>query len=383
MWKGCFGYCMCPLDPNPDDPLDPGFSEGCNDGDDLDDNDFVCVDPFTMYIACLFWALGAITGFSMCPEAGPYPPPSARAAMSLRFTRAECIVLMIILFIGALIWVYVTAKFVDVISNSNPEVTEFRQTIDNLNRFIAFNKLPKELSQRLREYYYATKQMKAAESRAAITEGLSPALQEEVALLLNKKWLRDAPFFNGLRMMVDEEDKKTMPPDVLARVEGDKIRLVQPVEDPFLAQVAMHLKTAVYAPQEMPPRGRLYLIYGGGCMFKGKFLGVGKTFGEIDVMLEKPPRVVNAVSVSFLHVFYITRADLNTISFEFPKSRRAMKTWAMYNGLKEYLMWNLAEERRKAEQDPTYDMYAPDPEDEVQGVPADAVHGTSGDESSI
>jgi len=307
----------------------------------------------------------------MEPEVGPYPPPNAVAALSQRFTRDECIILMVILFFGALMWVYVTAKFVDVISNSDPDQTEFRQTMDNLNRFISFNKLPPELAVRLRQYYHATKQMQAAKSRAHIVEQLSPALQEEVSLMLNKRWLRGAAFFNGLRMLVTEEDKEDMPPEVAAKVYGKddnmKITLVRPVEDSFLAQVAMALNAAVFPPKEFPPLGRLYLIYGGGCSYKGKILGVGKTFGEIDVMLHKPPRVTQAMALSFLHVFYITGEALDEIAQAFPQSRKAMKTWAMYNGLKEYLLYNLSQERKKAAEDPNYDMYAPDPDEDEGG----------------
>ena len=35
--------------------------------------------------------------------------------------------------------------------------------------------------------------------------------------MLNKRWLRGAPFFNGLRMLVTEEDKAEMPPEAAGR----------------------------------------------------------------------------------------------------------------------------------------------------------------------
>jgi len=36
--------------------------------------------------------------------------------------------------VGALLWAYVTACFVDMIVNSNPEIIHFRNAMDDLNR---------------------------------------------------------------------------------------------------------------------------------------------------------------------------------------------------------------------------------------------------------
>jgi len=359
-WMQTFGYCACVCEDEGGSGLGaaPGLPSGAVGVPSGIESASVCrevgcsvetVDHWNLYSACFFWALGAVTGYGAVPEVGPFPPPSAVAALSQRFSLHEKLVLMAVLAVGALLWVFVTAKFVDVISNANPDVTAFRYTMDCLNRFIAFNGLPPELAQRLREYYYATAQMQAANTHKSVTSGMSPALQEEVSLKLNARWLRDVAFFNGLQMLADDPSKP-------------KIRLVDPVEDGFLAQVAMKLHAAVYAPKEKPPRGSLYLIYGGAASYKGRILGVGKTFGEIDVMLPLAPRQYRATALAYLHVFYLTGPELETVALEWPKSRKAMKTWAIYNGLKEYLLHNLSEERKKAREDPEYDMYAVQPE---------------------
>ena len=72
-------------------------------------------------------------------------------------------------FLGAILWAYVTARLVDVIVNASPEATRFRQMIDELNRFCFFNKLPKEMEIRLREYYIKRKQITQAESRQEVS----------------------------------------------------------------------------------------------------------------------------------------------------------------------------------------------------------------------
>jgi len=53
---------------------------------------------------------------------------------------------------GALLWGYVTATWVGVITNMNPELRWFRETLDSLNAFMAMHSLPKEMRIRLREY---------------------------------------------------------------------------------------------------------------------------------------------------------------------------------------------------------------------------------------
>eukprot|EP00316_Scyphosphaera_apsteinii_P019760 CAMPEP_0119301260 /NCGR_PEP_ID=MMETSP1333-20130426/3065_1 /TAXON_ID=418940 /ORGANISM="Scyphosphaera apsteinii, Strain RCC1455" /LENGTH=644 /DNA_ID=CAMNT_0007303285 /DNA_START=106 /DNA_END=2040 /DNA_ORIENTATION=- len=321
-WLATFGYC------SREGPLDAAgkcASEiGCT---------VRCVEPTEMYFVCFFWALGATAGYTMEPEVGPYPPASAISAHSQRFTLSEQMLLGVVLFFGALAWVYVTAKFVDVLANATPEVTAFRQTMDSLNRFIDFNRLPKELAVRLREYYHATKALQAAKSRARICDGLSDALQEEVSLKLTVNCLRDVRFFRGLRSI-------------------DKV-WIQPVEDKFLARVAMRLSAAVFAPSEKPPRGQLYIIYGGSAHYQGRFLGVGDTIGEIDVFLPKAPRQYSALALTHLHVFYISGKELDEISLLFPASRLRIRTWALFNGVKEYLRQHLHEyhaDHKKMEQ---------------------------------
>jgi hypothetical protein len=53
----------------------------------------------------------------------------------------------------------VTAKFVDVISSSDPDATLWRNQIDDLNRFCSYYHLPNELCRSLREYAHERKEV--------------------------------------------------------------------------------------------------------------------------------------------------------------------------------------------------------------------------------
>lgn len=62
-----------------------------------------------------------------------------------------CIFLM---FISDLAWIYVTGVFVSVITNADPERTKFHSIMDELNRFIAREKLDPDLARRIRAYFH-------------------------------------------------------------------------------------------------------------------------------------------------------------------------------------------------------------------------------------
>ena len=81
-------------------------------------------------------------------------------------------------------------------------------------------------------------------------------LQELVSKQVNQRWLQTVPFFRGL----------TMP---------DGRTVVNPVESSFLAKVAVALDSSVFAPAELPPTGKLYVIVKGNIRYKGLTRGPG------------------------------------------------------------------------------------------------------------
>ena len=80
-------------------------------------------------------------------------------------------------------------------------------------------------------------------------------LQELVSKQVNQRWLQTVPFFRGL----------TFP-------DGS---VVNPVESSFLAKVAVALDSNVFAPTELPPSGKLYVIVKGNIRYKGLSRGPG------------------------------------------------------------------------------------------------------------
>lgn len=313
-WFGAFGWCTA--------------VEG---GEEYEDE---CAPAEQLYVACLHWAFGIISGYFSDPHSGPYErTPRAVGEGASSYTVGEMFVNLVLLVVGALGWAYVTGKIVDIIVNANPDQTDFKNRMDDLNRYIAFYDLKPDVAQQLREYFYETKMTKAAEARRAIVSEMSSELQEQVCDLINRQWLDTVPFFRGM----------TAP---------DGAVVVRPVERGFLAKVATQLECDVFAPMEKPPSGRLYVISKGSARYKGTVRSNGFSWGALDVMLPNAPLVKQAIATTYLHVMWIDGEKLRDIAMAFPASRRSMRQWTLFNGLKEYMLDNLrhasAAERARA-----------------------------------
>ena len=69
-------------------------------------------------------------------------------------------VVMILVVCGALLWTRVLAMFCDVATNSDPGLTQFRQSLDSINSFIASHRLPVPMARRIREYLHQQKEVR-------------------------------------------------------------------------------------------------------------------------------------------------------------------------------------------------------------------------------
>ncbi len=292
------------------------------------DEEARCVSPAIIYLTCFQWALGFIVGFTAEPEGGPFEPHfSAHSPVpGLAFQVHERVCNLVLVVLGAFFWAYVTGRIVEIIANGDPDGAAFHQTMDNLNRFVRFYRLPREQARSLREYYHETRRVVAATARQAVCEGLSHDLQLQVALGINQGWMYKVPFFERLAPGPNE------PPDARE----------------FLARVAVKMQSTVFPPGERPPTGRLYVIFAGAASYKGRTLGQGHTWGELDVMLSKAPKCYRATAVQYLHVMCIDRETLRDIAHDYPLSLKVIKKWAFFHGIVDFLLeWN---RKRKVEE---------------------------------
>ena len=209
-----------------------------------------CVPPGQVYNACFEWGLALITGMDIEPAAGPATPNFQRADT---LTRQEITLRAAIIIIGALLWTWVTASFVEVVVNTNPDAVALRNRVEDLNRYIEDARIPAEHAQRLREYMQKTAHVSAARSRQVVLSRLSPSLRGELVLEANAPWLNNVPLFAQSATTSTGRD--------------------------FLTALCSQLEASVYAPKEWLPAGFLHVVDKGMLAFRGTLLTAGKACG--------------------------------------------------------------------------------------------------------
>lgn len=282
-----------------------------------DDGDEECAHYLRIYVGCMHWAFGLLTGVI------PYPVTMRTEDDYLeRFTEEEILFNLLMVAFGALAWTYITAKILDIVFNADPDLTAFKNRMDDLNRFISFHTLGPNLAQQLREYFYETRIKRAADTRQEICAEMSASLKQQTLDLVHNEWLKHVAFFRGMAMR-------------------DGTEKVPPVSQAFRAQLSTEMQSAVFSPMETPPAGRLYVIAKGSARFKAQVRQAGFSWGALDVLLPNAPLTKRAVAITYLHVLWVDGGTLRNIARDFPEDGRSMRLWALWHGTKEFLLDNL------------------------------------------
>jgi len=291
-----------------------------------------CASSEGRYIAAVDWGLGLVTGLSPDAPWGQYKPfcavlmdedplrsPDCGGLMLL----SERLMRMTLLLCGALIWSYVIARFVEVIVSMNPDAKAFRNSIDELNRFVAIQGIDNKLARRLREYMIKSKHVSTVRSYQRVYSRLSGALRGEVALEVNKKWFK-------------------------------QIHLLRAANERLCVQVACALQGGVFAPSEYMPSTNLYLLHRGVAFINGQCLGGGKAWGLNSMMYSALLKRSSAIAFTYCEVYFIEGLWLREMSevCDTVTSKR-IKVWAAFNAMKQHILAHLVEHRaEQAKSDP-------------------------------
>ena len=158
--------------------------------------------------------------------------------------------------LGALIWAYVIASFVDIIINYDPDSRAFRNALDALNRFLNLHSMPQENPKccaAIRDYFHHTKHLFRARSHASLYALMSPTMQGTVVRQIpwHSLWIsRLEGIFNAGRTALFKN--------------GDRIRVEKPVNG---VNYVTHLPTGIQverqdfnAPVQSPVELELLLV---------------------------------------------------------------------------------------------------------------------------
>ena len=117
---------------------------------------------------------------ALCNLRRPYPNPNS---------DAETALVAVLNITSAFLWTYVLALFCDVVTNSDPALTLFRQRLDGLNLFIRVHGINSQFAQRLRRFMHQRKGVQLREDAKLALPQLSPALRVEIMMLVHRDWL--------------------------------------------------------------------------------------------------------------------------------------------------------------------------------------------------
>ena len=87
---------------------------------------------------------------------------------------------MALMLTSCVAWAQTIATFSGVASTLQPDVNAYRQTMDDLNRFLERESFPQAMRIRLRAYFNASRHLRLAETQRRLLQFMPPSLQGEV-----------------------------------------------------------------------------------------------------------------------------------------------------------------------------------------------------------
>ena len=238
--------------------------------------------PGRFYIACFTWAMLVVTG---CGGTDEFPSSTS---------DSENVLVTCLNMIAALFWTAVLASFCDMVTNSNPELAEFQQSLDELEVTMQYHDFPIEMRRRFREYFHQRKHVRMAQRAFEVTQQLSTKLQVEATLMCYGGWLSKIPFLKSC--------------------------------DPHcVVQIALTMRAVVFAPSEMPPRGRFYVLRSGLVSYASRLVSSGKMWGIEALTFSMQEPATRATCLTYVNAFSITRDELWEILEQFPESGARVK----------------------------------------------------------
>lgn len=169
---------------------------------------------------------------------------------------------------------------------------------------------------------HETVHLRDAVARQHLLTKLSPAMQGEVALIVNRAWVSKVWY---LRKNIQLE---------------------------LLIDLASNLKPQVFAPREFAPCGTMYICHKGGALYAGRPRHPGSSWGE-DVLLPNRDLQLNfsAVAITYLWVFTIDAMRLHASLRKFPRAQKRLREVAR--------MWSLRRAMVREAERRCFDMGIP------------------------
>ena len=257
------------------------------------------------YLASFSWSIMIITGTG---GTSFWPSPNS---------DIETVFVTLLVVMGAFLWTSVLARFCEVATNSNPGLTHFLQSLDDINHFSRINYLPPPLATKLREYMHEQRNVQLKVWSEKAIPQLSTKLQIEVLMHCHTPWL-------------------------------EAIWFVRKFESLCKVKMATSMERFVLSPGEVAARRHMYVINRGLVMYGMKVLRRNHIWGD-DVLLrnEKHFSPWIARSMTYCEVSSISQEKLFEVVQSFPQSFVVMRRASVFLALRRHVI-SLAKEIREA-----------------------------------
>lgn len=253
------------------------------------------------YIRALYWCTTTIATIGY----GDYTPDHD-SNLQILYTIGVQI-------IGVGMYGYIIGNMASLIANLDVAKNVFMKKMEEINDYFHVKRIPPELQNRVRDYYYYLWETRKSVSAFTVIEGLPPALAMDLLLFVNKGIL-------------------------------EKVELFRNTDEVFIREIVQLLRPMVFLPEDYIIRQGEY----GECMYflnsgdaevlinnkRIALLGSGSPFGET-ALLQSERRTASIRALTYCDTYTLYKNDFNDLRRKYPEFdtqvRRVMEERARQN----------------------------------------------------
>jgi potassium voltage-gated channel Eag-related subfamily H protein 7 len=240
--------------------------------------------PWKLYLTSLYFTIYTITSVGY-GDIGPK-------------NKLETCVAIFMVIISGISWAILLGQVCGVVAGIGEEESEFRLTMDGLNAMMADHVLPSQMQFRLRSFFLNSKlaQRRVYRQQKLITF-MSPGLQGEVVLTLNKKWMEKVNMVKPIMMLARDTDVTQ-----LRRITDAKA---------FLVDLSMKLEPLIFSQEEAIGHPHtLYILQRGIIGGRGRMFNSGTVWGEDFLLLDESLAFpYEATTLTYVELKSLSRAS--------------------------------------------------------------------------
>jgi len=140
--------------------------------------DFTVNTPWKLYLTSLYFTTYTITSVGY-GDIGPK-------------NTTETFIAIFMIIVSGVSWAILLGQVCGVVASLGEEEAEFRSMMDGLNSMMQDRSLPQDMRIRLRTFFLASKQAQRRSRQQRLVAAMSPGLQGDVVLMVNRPWMCQA-----------------------------------------------------------------------------------------------------------------------------------------------------------------------------------------------